>query len=301
MNRLGQHRIALGRARQQFARSPLAGLLTVLVIGIALSLPVGLFTLVDNLSLLAGRIHPEPQITLFLSPDADAQNIENIEQKLNATPTIRNFRFVPRDQALQGLLEGAGLDDVAAGLPKNPLPDAFVLDTGDAAPAKLEHLRDELAKLPKVDFVQLDTLWAKRLGAMMRLGQDFAVLLAILLGFALVAVTGNTIRLQILSQREEIETSKLIGATDAYIRQPFLYHGLLQGFFGGLTAIGIVSLGLYFLNRSVDELARLYGMPFHLQSPDTGVLLGLLLTAGLLGWLGAFFSVARHLHQIEPK
>lgn len=301
MNWLAQHRLALGLILGRFARAPLSGLLAIMVIGVALSLPLGLYTLVENVRVLAGNVRLEPQLTLFLSPGASADSAKQIESKLKGLDAVGQFRFIPRDQALQELLQSAGLADVAAGLDKNPLPDAFVIEPQNLNPAALESLRNDLLKWPKVDSVLLDAVWAKRLDAMLRLGRDFALLLAALLGFALVVVTSNTIRLQILSQRDEIEISKLIGATDAFIRRPFLYHGALQGLSGGLAAWLIVSLGLQFLNAGVDELAQLYAAQFLLQSLGAREFLGLLLFASTLGWLGAFLAVGRHLRQIEAS
>lgn len=298
---IAQHRLALGLILRRIVRAPFSSLLTVAVIGVALSLPLGLYTLVENTRMLAGNLKMEPQLTLFLAVGAGADSASQIEAKLKALDAVKRFRFIPRDQAMQELLQSAGLADVAAGLERNPLPDAFVIEPKGLDPAALEQLRDELARLPKVESVLLDTVWAKRLSGIVRLGRDIALLLAALLGFALVAVTGNTIRLQILSQREEIEVSKLIGATDAFIRRPFLYHGTLQGLGGGLAAWLIVSLGLHFLNTGIDDLARLYGAHFRLQAPGGGEMLGLLLFAGLLGWLGAFLAVGRHLKRIEPR
>lgn len=301
MNWLEQHILALGLILRRFVRSPLYSLLTMMVIGVALSLPLGLYALVDNVRTLAGNVKLQPQITVFLTPGASADSARKIEDRLKEEHAIRQFRFIPRDQAMQELLQSAGLADVAAGLDKNPLPDAFVIESLSTNPAELESLRNGLLKLPKVDGVLLDTVWAKRLNGMLHLGRDIALLLAALLGFALVVVTSNTIRLQILSQRDEIEISKLIGATDAFIRRPFLYHGALQGLGGGLAAWLIVILGLQFLNTGVDELARLYASRFHLQMPDTGDMLALLLFSSLLGWIGAFLAVGRHLHEFELR
>lgn len=301
MNAFAQHRLALGLILRRFAREPWSSLLTLCVIGVALSLPLGLYALVDNVRTLAGRLSVEPQITVFMATNASADSARQVESQIKAMAGIQRLRFIPRDQALQELLQSAGLADVTAGLERNPLPDALVIEPHSSDPVALEKLRDELAKLPKVDHVQLDSAWAKRLGGMVRLGRDVALLLAALLGFALVVVTSNTIRLQILSQREEIEISKLIGATDAFIRRPFLYHGLLQGLLGGLAAWLIVQLGLAFLNLGIADLARLYGSEFHLHGPAGADFLGLLLFAGLLGWLGAFLAVGQHLRQIIPR
>lgn len=300
MNWLSQHRLALGLILGRFAHAPFSSLLAMVVFGVTLSLPLGLYTLIENVKLVAGNVRLEPQITVFLSPGADVGSARQVESRLKEFNAIEQFRFIPRDRALQELLQSTGLADVAAGLERNPLPDAFVIEPKSINPVELENLRSDLMKLPKVDKVLLDTAWAERLNAMLRLGRDVTLILAVLLGFALVVITGNTIRLQILSQREEIEISTLIGATDAFIRRPFLYHGVLQGLGGGLAAWLIVSLGLQLLNVGTADLAKLYAAQFRLLPLGTGDILGLLLFSSLLGWLGAFLAVGRHLSRIEP-
>jgi cell division transport system permease protein len=300
MNWLSQNRLALGLILGRFVHAPFSGLLAMVVFGVTLSLPLGLYTLIENVKAVAGNVRLEPQITVFLSPGADADSTRQVESRLKELNAIEQFRFIPRDQALQDLLQSTGLVDVAAGLERNPLPDTFVIEPENINPGELKKLRSDLMKLPKVDKVLLDTAWAERLNAMTRLGRDVTLILAVLLGFALVVITSNTIRLQILSQREEIEISTLIGATDAFIRRPFLYHGVLQGLGGGLAAWLIVSLGLQLLNVGIADLAKLYAAQFRLLPLDAKEILSLLLFASLLGWLGAFLAVGRHLRRIVP-
>jgi cell division transport system permease protein len=300
MNWLSQNRLALALILGRFVHAPFSGLLAMVVFGVTLSLPLGLYTLIENVKAVAGNVRLEPQITVFLSPGADADSTRRVESRLKELNAIEQFRFIPRDQALQELLQSTGLVDVAAGLERNPLPDAFVIEPENINPGELKKLRSDLMKLPKVDKVLLDTAWAERLNAMTRLGRDVTLILAALLGFALVVITSNTIRLQILSQREEIEISTLIGATDAFIRRPFLYHGVLQGLGGGLAAWLIVSLGLQLLNVGIADLAKLYAAQFRLLPLDAREILSLLLFASLLGWLGAFLAVGRHLRRIVP-
>lgn len=300
MNWLSQHRLALALILGRFAQAPFSGLLAMVVFGVTLSLPLGLYTLIENVKAVAGNVRLEPQITVFLSPGADADSTRQVESRLKELNAIEQFRFIPRDQALQELLQSTGLVDVAAGLERNPLPDAFVIEPHSINPGELKKLRSDLMKLPKVDKVLLDTAWAERLNAMTRLGRDVTLILAVLLGFALVVIVSNTIRLQILSQREEIEISTLIGATDAFIHRPFLYHGVLQGLGGGLAAWLIVSLGLQLLNVGIADLAKLYAAQFRLLPLDAKEILSLLLFASLLGWLGAFLAVGRHLRRIVP-
>jgi cell division transport system permease protein len=186
-----------------------------------------------------------------------------------------------------------GLSDVVGALGRNPLPDAFVVTSK-------EDIAGELARLPGVAHVQADAVWARRLAAAAALVQLGLTLLATLLGAALVAVTFNTIRLQILTQRDEIEVSKLIGATDGFIRRPFYYLGLLQGLAGGIGALAIVGAALGLLNREVRVLAESYGAGFRFGFLSWPEALAVVLCAGLLGFLGAQLSVSRHLRAIEP-
>lgn len=288
-------------AGRRMLLNPLATLFTALVIGIALSLPAGLYALLDNLTSLGGRINSSPQISIFLTLDAQSADVAKIQNKLKRHASVRKARFVSRSDALRSLEASAGLNDVAKSLQQNPLPDAFVVEPATGEPAALDKLRNEASKWPRVAHVQLDSAWARRLAAFTDLGRQAALLLAALLGFALVAVTGNTIRLQILTQREEIEVSKLIGATSTFIRRPFLYFGVMQGLTGGLTAWLAVDGSIWLLNNNVVQLASLYASDFrlHALSINSGIIL--LTFAALLGWLGAYLSVSLYLRKIEPR
>jgi cell division transport system permease protein len=285
--------------RRMFA-SKLGGLLNVLVIGIALSLPAGMYVLLQNAQGLVAQLSGAPQISLFLALDVQERDIAELHRRLEANEAIDGVEFVARDRALEQLKRSSGLADVIGSLERNPLPDAFIVSPGQATPAALDALRGELAKLPGVEQAQLDSAWAYKLEALLGFGRIVVLILASLLSLALVAVTFNTIRLQILTQRDEIEVSRLIGATDGFIRRPFLYFGALQGLFGGLTAWAIVAASLALLNGPLGELSRLYAAHFALQPLSPGDSLSLLLFSLYLGWLGAWLSVARHLSQIGP-
>jgi cell division transport system permease protein len=288
------------RQHRQATRSALRrlGLLNVLVIGIAISLPAGGYALLESLRALSGRATLEPQISLFLRPEAKRAEAEALGRTLRADRRIASVRFVPREEALKQLAAVEGMGEVVASLGRNPLPDAFVLTT--AGPA-LEPLAGELARLPGVAHVQADSVWARRLSALERIGRLGLALLGALLGAGLVAVTFNTIRLQILTQRDEIEVSKLIGATDAFIRRPFHYLGLLQGLAGGALALAIVAALLAVLNAEVRPLAESYGSGFRFAFLPLPAATAVLALSAALGWLGAHLSVSRHLRQIEPR
>lgn len=281
--------------------SALASLLNIAVIGIAFSLPTGVYVLLENLQAFSGQVSGAPQLSLFLTLDAGKVEVEKIESRLQQHPQIASFQFISKDRALQQIKQGSGLANVVDSLAQNPLPDAFIINAKSTAPEALEQLRAEMQKWPKAEHVQLDSAWAKRLDALLKLGRLAALMLAALLSFALVAVTFNTIRLQILTQREEIEVSKLIGATDGFIRRPFLYFGAIQGMAGGIAAWLIIALGIQLMNNGLTELAQLYAVNFRLHhlSPEDSV--SLLLFSTWLGWLGAWLSVASHLWQIEPQ
>lgn len=298
---LRQHRRALVGALGKLAAQKASGVVSALVIGVALSLPAGGYALLEGLGSLASGVPLEPQMSVYLKPDSTKGDADALAARLKADARIGRVRFVPRDEALKELRATEGVADVVDALDHNPLPDAFVVLARDSNPETLAALAAELRRAPSVAHVQADAVWARRLASLARLGRLAVILLAALLAFGLVAVTFNTIRLQILTQREEIEVSKLIGATDAFIRRPFLYLGLLQGLAGGALALGIVWLGLALLNGEVRTLAQTYGSSFGFDFLSRGDALAVLLFAGALGWLGASLSVSRYLLEIQPK
>ena len=295
------HLATLKDALARLWEQPLAALLNVAVISIALALPLGFYLGIDNLARFSRQITAEPQISLFLALDATADHAAAIEGRLRGHSEIAEYRFVSREQALQWLKRSTGLADVLTELDANPLPDAFVVTARSASPDRLEQLRGEMARWPQVDFAQLDSDWARKLDAALRIGRLVVLLLGALLSVALVAVTFNTIRLQILTRRDEIEVAKLIGATNPFIRRPFLYFGGVQGLIGGAGACLLVNVAVDILNVGLAELATLYGASLRLShlSPDQAAVV--LAISAALGWLGAWLSVSRHLWQIEPQ
>lgn len=296
---LAQHARALAATLVQLARSPMASLLNIGVVGIALALPVGFYVGLANLQGVTRELAAEPQLTLFLALDAGSTDAARIEARLKQHPGVRKFSFISREQALQEMKVGAGLADVIDGLNHNPLPDAFVVDATDGTPRHLEVLRGEFRRWPKVDHVQLDSAWARRLEAVLALGRLAVLMLGALLAFALIAITFNTIRLQILTRHEEIEVARLIGATDPFIRRPFLYYGAVLGLVGGTAAWMIVWAGVHLLNGGVAELSRLYGAHFELRQLAPADSVSLLLFSAWLGWCGAWLSVSRHLSHFN--
>lgn len=292
------HRDALFLALRRLTAMPLNLLLSLLAMGIALALPAGGQMLLANALHLAGDTAPRPQISLFLALDADRRAVQDIESKLRSHAGVKSVRFISREETLTRMKKNEGLNDVIEALPRNPFPDVFVVQPVNDGPDAMEQLAAELGKLPKVEHAQLDSEWVRRLDALLNLARTGVALLALLLGIGLVAITFNTIRLQVLTGRAEIEVSRLLGATDGFIRRPFQYFGLIQGLLGGAVAWLIVAGVTLWLRGPVDAMARAYGVAFTLMPLGAANSAALLLAAAGLGWLGASLSLRQHLKQV---
>ncbi|MDR1648356.1 MAG: permease-like cell division protein FtsX [Zoogloeaceae bacterium] len=288
---LRQHSAAFLRALKRLRQAPLNTLLSLVVIGIAMTLPAAGYVFLENAKTLGESAAGTQQISLFLDMDARAATVKTVERELEIL-VPGQWRFVPRAAALEHLQADADLADIVAGLPENPLPDAFILEPAHIAPDELEALRARLARLPGVAHAQLDSAWVERFAAFLALGRLMVSLLATVFAVGLIAVTFNTIRLQVLAQQAEIEVARLIGATTAFVRRPFYYVGLLQGGLGGLAAGVLLTLGLDALQTPIARLAALYGSHFSLAglSPLQFALLPAIGAA--LGWIGAQLSVS---------
>lgn len=293
-----QHRAATVLALRRLMATPFNTLLSLLVIGIALTLPAFGYVVLDNLRHLGQSVSGVQQLSVFMVPDASARDIEAIENRLNAVSTAK-WRFVPKAEALKRLQESQGMAEIVASLPRNPLPDAFIVEPENSDPAALEILSKELASWPKVAHVQLDSAWVKRFDAFLKLGKLVLWMLAGIFAAGLVAVTFNTIRLQVMAQAAEIELARMIGATDSFIRRPFLYFGAVQGALGGGLAAALVVGGLALLAEPVGQLGALYGSSFVLHGPEALEIGALALLGAILGWLGAQLSVSLSLRALD--
>ncbi|MBV5286689.1 MAG: cell division protein FtsX [Methyloversatilis discipulorum] len=286
------------RAARQMVRQPFNTLLAALVVGIAAALPATGYMLLGNLQRLAGNVSAAPEISVFMQPGASADVVKDSEKNIRALAKEGRVELISRDAALKRFRDNDALAEILDALPDNPFADAFVVRLKDADAERLEALRADLAKLPEVEHVQLDSDWAKRLDALIALGRQALSMLAGVLGLGLVAVTFNTIRLQLLTQRDEIEVSRLLGATDAWIRRPFHWFGALQGLLGGALAGLLTLVATRMLAQPMSELAGLYSLEFVLRPLAVLDWAALLTLCALLGWLGASASVRRHLSRI---
>jgi cell division transport system permease protein len=289
---------SLGR----LAAHPGGTFLTGAVIGIALALPAGLNVLVRNGEALAGGWETVRDFSVYMQPGAELEAARTLAAELEETPGIDSVDIVPADDALEELRDASGFAGVLEGLDENPLPHTLVVrPDAETAPGVLRSLAGELSNRDEVDQVRLDTEWVARLNALLDLARRGIWLAAALLVGAVIVIVGNTIRLDIENQRAEIEVAKLLGATDAFVRRPFLYAGFWYGLSGGLFALVVVAIGLLLLGGPVERLSTLYGGSYQLLGLDPPGGLAVVCGGLLAGLGGAWVAVARHLAAIQPK
>lgn len=301
-NYLLRHLQTLFFSLGQMARAPVATLMTVAVIGITVALPTGLYLLLDNLQRLSGGWDVGVQISLFLKQDVGEDEAARIADRLRGRTEIDSVRYVSRQAALAEFKRLSGFGEALNLLDDNPLPAVLLVRPKPAhgAPAAAEALTHDLGATRGVDLAQLDLEWVRRLHAMLGLARRGVLILAGVLGLAVLLIVGNTIRLAVLNRRTEIEVIKLIGGTDRFIRRPFLYAGLIQGLAGAMTAWLLVAVSLAMLGGPMADLAGLYGSDFRLQGLGAAQGGALIFGGALLGWLGSRLAVGRHLREIEP-
>ena len=293
-----QQRACLLAVRRLVA-TPLNTLLSMLGIGIALALPAAGYVMLGQVTKLAQGTSTTPQLTVFLPVEAERKVAQNVEARLKELPTVAKTQLLAREDTLARMKASGNLADVIGALPKNPFPDALVVTPTDDAPEAIDALASALRSWREVEHVQVDADWARRLAAFIRLAKTGVLLVAGLLGVGLLAIVFNTIRLQALTRRDEVVVSRLLGATDGFIRRPFLWHGALLGCAGGLIAWLIVAGAMLWLQQPVAELASLYGIDLLLALPGPLTSTLLLGCAALLGWLGALLSIGQHLRNLE--
>ncbi|HYB32499.1 MAG TPA: permease-like cell division protein FtsX [Steroidobacteraceae bacterium] len=299
----GRHLQALLGSLGRLARSPLATLLTLLVIALALALPVALRLIVTNAQAATGNFANAVDLSVYLKTDVPLAKAQQLAQAARQRRDVATVMLIPADQGLEDFRSYSGFGDALAALKENPLPHVLHVRprAADSSPAALETLRRYFGAWPEVDLVQVDAAWVMRFNAILEVLRRLLLIAAALLGVGVLAVIGNTIRLEIQGRRAEIEVTKLVGGSNAYVRRPFLYTGVLYGIASALLAWGILAGAVAVLSEPVATLARLYGSRYLLRGPsseDIEILIG----AGVvLGWLGAWISATRHLRSIEPR
>lgn len=288
---LTYHAQALHLVLSRFKKNKLSTFLICLSIGVTLALPSTAYIILDNLNGLVSHVKSESKLSVFLTANPDNALIAKIKNALEENSSIKSVKFVSKEEALTQLTANDANKDMLNALATNPLPDAFFIEPKRLDASSIESLKNSLNEIEGVETVLVDGAWIKRFNYLLQLGQKVLVLLTCLLGFALIVVIGNTIRMQVLTQQAEIELSQLIGATKSFIRRPFLYLGTLYGFGGGILAALITWLIILSLNQTVTQIATSYQTDFKLLFSTSYAPLVLLMTASLIGLVSAYFSV----------
>ncbi|MCU7915251.1 MAG: permease-like cell division protein FtsX [Candidatus Thiodiazotropha sp. (ex Gloverina cf. vestifex)] len=294
--------VALASLGRLFNNS-LGSFMTCAVIGIALALPIGLHVILNNLQSISGGWDSGASISLFLQQTVSDDQAASLAEKLRLHQRIEKVELVTKQAALAEFRRLSGFGEALEALDNNPLPALLVIqpktDYTSAETAQL--LVRELGLLPEADIVQLDLQWVRRLQAITVIAQRAVLVLATLLGLAVLLIIGNTIRLEIQNRQAEIEITKLIGATNAFIRRPFLYTGFWYGLFGGIIAWLMVAISVTLLRGPVANLASLYESAFDLSSLGWLNVISLLAASAVLGLVGSWLAVGKHLNAVEPN
>ncbi|MBT8077543.1 MAG: permease-like cell division protein FtsX [Gammaproteobacteria bacterium] len=289
---------ALGR----LVHHPFASLMTVLVIGVTLALPAAMHLVVKNAQSISRSWGNALDFSLYLTSDVTVEDAQQLASIIEQRADVESVTVIPAEEALQEFREASGFGAALDHLAANPLPHTLVIRPGTGnTEASLVLLNEELANLPETDFVQADTDWVRRFHAILDILERAILMTSGLLGVAIVVVIGNTIRLDIQNRREEIEVTKLIGASNAFVRRPFLYTGIWYGLGGGLLALGMIASGLRMLEQPVARLAGLYNSAYRMLSLDLMESLAIVGIAVFLGLAGSWIAAARHMRRIEPR
>jgi cell division transport system permease protein len=283
-------------------RSPLPTIMTVAVIAITLTLPAGFYLFLKNLERVSGDFRSSTQVSLYLKLETSDNDARALESSLKDNEDIADTSFISREQALNEFKQNSGFGESIEQLANNPLPHTIVVQpVHEIDPLRIKTLVSQLQADPRVDIAKLDTEWLERLYTIVDMARRSVIIISLLFSFAVLLTIGNTIRLDIQNRYQEIIVTKLIGATDAFIRRPFLYGGVWYGLFGGLLAWLLVELSALMLSGPVARLNQLYRANFELVTFNFTDFMILIAASTVLGLAGSWLAVARHLNDIEPK
>ena len=275
--------------------------MTIAVIGITLTLPSGFYLLLKNIQSISGDLRGSTQITLYLNMDLSVDSARKFNKELLNRQDITSTIFIPRTQALLDFKKNSGFGKSLDHLKSNPLPHAIVVQPPAGTDTfSIKTLLSQLEILPQVDIAKLDTEWLEKLFTILEIAKRTVIIISLLFSFAVLLIIGNTIRLDIQSRYQEIIVTKLIGATNAFIRRPFLYSGVWYGLFGGLLSWLIVELSLIALSGPISTLNLLYQSQYNLITFSFSDFIIIISASTLLGLAGSWLAVARHLNDIEP-
>lgn len=292
------HTREAGASLKRLLATPIATTMTMLVVALALALPASFSLLLDNARHLVARWDGQAQISLYLRQDLTLPAQQDLFRRLEARRDIDRAKMITPAQALEEFRALSGYGETLNLLNENPLPPVIVVWPSDTRTKAVSGLRDALAALPEVEGADIDLAWVQRLNVLLELGERLLLALGLALGATVLLVVGNTIRLGFESRRDEVKVLSLLGATDAFVRRPFLYNGLWTGLAGGLLASVVVAIVFWWLQAPAQELAGLYQSSFALQGPGAGTILVLVLGSALLGLAGAWLAVTQLLRAM---
>jgi cell division transport system permease protein len=282
---------------------PFATLLTMGVVAVALALPLFLNLFLANVRTATESWNDAFDLSVYMDKTASAARVQSLAKQLHQRGDVAAVRVITAEQAMAEFRADSGFGKALDALTDNPLPDTLIVTPTLAAstPLGTDTLKEAIAAMADVHMVQLDTEWVKRLRALLEVLRRVVALTAALLGAGVVLIVGNTIRLDILNRRSEIEVMKLVGASDGFARRPFLYSGIWYGFGGGLIALLLVTVAAAMLARPVENLAQAYGSEFHLRGLGFATATLVLGVAVALAWLGSWLAATRHIRAIDPS
>lgn len=295
------HRAMAADSARRLIRRPLGSLLTMVAIGIALILPCALWLALGSAQVLDTELEESATLTVYLASSLGERQAMEKADTLRAHPDIAGARLVTAAEGMAEFQQALGLEDVLTRLDENPLPASVIVSPRDTSPNAVRDLAEQLDVVDGVDEVRLDMAWLERLSRLAELGRRLTLALGLLFGFGVLLIVGNTVRLAVESRRQEIEVVTLIGATHAFVRRPFLYSGAWYGLGGGLLAWAMLTAGRQWLAAPIQALAQSYGANFVMPSLGLEGSVFLLISSTLLGWLGSWMAVNRHLKEIRPR
>jgi cell division transport system permease protein len=298
-----RHTQTLVSSLGKLVRQPFASALTIGVIALGLALPAGLHLVVVNAAAITSGIENTVQLSAYLRMPTTAEQARKVQKGIDARDDVLDAKLVTPQEGLKEFEALSGFGDALKALGDNPLPYSITIRPAPLfdSPEAVDSLAEELRALPEVDIVQVDTEWVRRLHAILDALRQVVLLAAALLGVGVLAIVGNTIRLDINSRRDEIEVTKLVGGSNAFVRRPFLYSGTWYGLGGGILAWILVTAAVGFLAGPIERVASLYASSFRVQGLDSQAILALVLGGALLGWFGSWVTATYHLRRIEPR
>jgi cell division transport system permease protein len=289
---------ALGR----LVRQPFSSLMIILVIAVTLALPAALNLVVRNAQSISGSWNNALDFSVYMQRGLPVDEAEGLARLIAQRADVETVRLITADQALEDFKGQSGFGEALDHLSENPLPHTLVVRPSAANTGQsIILLQEELGNLPEAELVQVDTEWVQRFHAILDIVRQAIRIGGSLLGIAIVVIIGNTIRLDIQNRRDEIEVTKLIGASNAFVRRPFLWSGFWYGLFGGLLALALVQYGLYLLEQPVARLAGLYQSGIAVIALGVNESLSIVGIGVALGLSGSWFAAARHMRRIEPR